>query len=58
MLTKRLLSAWFYVKLDSTSHGRKWHPIVIKATNNMPSSGECSRLIGPSDLMVVAVAAV
>jgi hypothetical protein len=31
MLTKRFLSAWFYVKLDSTSHRRKWHPIVIKA---------------------------
>jgi hypothetical protein len=31
MLTKRLLSAWFYVKLDSTSHGFYRHPIVIEA---------------------------
>jgi hypothetical protein len=30
MLTKRLSSAWFYVKLDSISHGCYWHPIVIK----------------------------
>ena len=30
MLTKRLSSAWFYVKLDSASHGCYWHPIVIE----------------------------
>jgi hypothetical protein len=30
MLTKRLSSAWFYMELDRTSHGRKWHAIIIE----------------------------
>jgi len=32
MLTKSLSSAWFYMELDSTTHGRNGHVIIIETS--------------------------